>query len=61
MENKLKKHCLKMSPAVKATYKFIEQEFDRIEIAMRPLKKHLKYLREIGALEMTHEEEQSLS
>lgn len=39
---------IKLTPEVKATYQFILQEFNRIEKAMEPLKKHFEYLKENG-------------
>lgn len=45
-------HCRNMHPAVKETYKYIIQEMGRIDDAIRPLREHLKYLQEIGALDI---------
>ena len=47
----MEEHCRAMHPAVKDTYRYIMQEFDIIERAMKPLRDHLAYLKEIGALE----------
>jgi len=45
------KKKIKLSPDVKATYKYIIQEMTIIERALKPLQKHLIYLQEQGLLE----------
>ena len=45
------KEKIKLTPEVKITYKFIIQEMEKIERAIEPLKKHLKYLQENRFLE----------
>ena len=47
----MKEHCRAMHPAVKETYRYILQEFNKIERTMEPLKNHLAFLKEIGALD----------
>ena len=42
---------IKLTPEVATTYRYILQEFELIEKAMKPLKDHLAYLKEIGELE----------
>ena len=41
----------KLSEGVKTTYRYVLQEFNRIEAAMRPLQERLRYMNELGILD----------